>query len=54
MPSPTTDNGLLNTRVHNAWHLLRLEVDCVLLFIPSYYNQAEVLVLVHDNADRIS
>ena len=53
-PSPTADNGLLDTRVHDAWHLLRLEVDCVLSFIPSYYDQAEVLVLVHNNADRIS
>lgn len=55
MPKPPADNALLDARVHDARHLLRLEGDCVLSFVLSYYNQeAEVLVLVHDLADRIS
>ena len=49
------DNALLDTRVHDARHLLRLEGDFVLSFALSCHDQkAEVLVLVHDHAGRIS
>ena len=52
---PLVDNTLLDVRVHNARHLQRPKGDYVLLFALSCYNQeAEVLVLVHDHAGRIS
>ena len=55
MPEPPADNALLDPRVHDARHLLRLEGDCVLSFAFFYHDQeAEVLVLVHDHAGRIS
>jgi hypothetical protein len=54
-PKPPADNTLLNARVHDARHLQRLKRDCVLLFALSCHNQeAEVLVLVYDYANRIS
>jgi hypothetical protein len=55
MPELPPDNALLDARVHDARYLLRLEGDCVLLFALSCHDQeAEVLVLVHDHAGRIS
>jgi hypothetical protein len=54
-PKPPADNTLLDARVHDARHLRRPEGDCVLLFALSCHDQeAEVLVLVHDHAGRIS
>ena len=48
-------NALLDTRVHDARHLLRLKGDYVLSFVLSCYDQdVEVLVLVHGHAGRIS
>jgi hypothetical protein len=55
MPEPPADNALLDTRVYNARHLLRLKGDFVLLFALFCHDQeAEVLVLVYDYAGRIS
>jgi hypothetical protein len=46
MPKPPTDNALLDARMRDAKHLLRLEGDCVLSFALSDHDQeAEVLVL---------
>lgn len=46
---------LLDARVHDARHLRRPERGCVLPFALSCHDQeAEVLVLVHDHAGRIS
>jgi hypothetical protein len=46
---------LLNARVYDARYLRRPERGYMLLFALSYYNQeAEVFVLVHDHAGRIS
>ena len=54
-PKPPADNTLLDARVHDARHLRRPEGDCVLLLALSCHDQeAEVLVLVHDHAGRIS
>jgi hypothetical protein len=48
-------NALLDARVHDARHLLRLEGDCVLSFVLSCHGQeVEVLVLVHGHTGRIS
>ena len=49
------DNALLDARMHDTRHLLRLKGDCVLSFALSCHDQeAEVLVLVHNHAGRIS
>lgn len=54
-PEPSADNALLDAKVHDARHLLRLKGDYVLSFVISCHNQeAEVLVLVQDHAGRIS
>jgi hypothetical protein len=46
---------LLDARVHDARHLTRPEGGCVLPFALFCHDQeAEVLVLVHDHAGRIS
>jgi hypothetical protein len=46
---------LLDARVHDARHLRCPEGGCVLSFALSCHDQeAEVLVLVHDHAGRIS
>ncbi len=55
-PHPQTlQTMLLDARVHDARHLRRPERGCVLPFALSCHDQeAEVLVLVHDHAGRIS
>lgn len=52
-PARLADNALIDVRVHDARHLRRLEGDCVLLFALSCHgHEVEVLVVVHDHADR--
>jgi len=55
MSEPPANNTLLDARVHDAKHLLRLEGDYGLSFTLSCHDKdVEVLVLVHDHAGRIS
>jgi hypothetical protein len=58
-PIPTSpiplQTMLLDARVHDARHLRRREGGCVLSFALSCHEEeAEVLLLIHDYAGRIS